>query len=263
MSAFQRFSFFPKTKNQKPKTHNQTHNPTMQQTTDPTATASKPKRRSALNTRQVAELDLTEEVAIVAAKPEFAPALARLELDAAFLSALRGEITSTRQLAGGAVSKTVAKQDITRVEKGLRDDLSALLKDVQKAAKQKVADGANRSLLNKYLVGERIDRNRARIEQVAVSFIAHAPADNLPGIDAEVIGQMQDALEAYDQIESAQSGAQGDASTDRRTLAGIVLDIARRRRRIQHAADRAWPARNRDNAPIRRQFKLPAYTSLK
>lgn len=57
----------------------------------------------------------------------------------------------------------------------------------------------------KALIGERIDRNRARLEQAAVSLIAHATADNLPGIDSEVIGQMQDALAAANPIESAQT----------------------------------------------------------
>jgi hypothetical protein len=37
---------------------------------------------------------------------------------------------------------------------------------------------------------KRIDRQRFRLEQAAVAFITHAPSDNLPGIDASVIGQI-------------------------------------------------------------------------
>jgi hypothetical protein len=51
--------------------------------------------------------------------------------------------------------------------------------------------------------------------------------------------------------------AQSKSSVERDAIQSAVQSVTDRRVQVQYAADAEWPASNKANAPIRREFQLP------
>ena len=236
---------------------------------DPAPTAPTPKpapsrrSRSAVNKQHLDELQRAWEIVNAALKPEYASRLAKRDIKNAELTALMNQIQAARNQVGNAAGKTTAKEGVTASETELKDALVKLLKNVQKAVKQKATRTGDSTLLKKYGVGSNFYSSRALLEQTANNFQAGLATDKLPGIGPDDIKALRQALEAYAKVQTDQTSAQSGATTERANLETAVADIARRRREIQLAADAVWPPENKANAGIRKEFFLPPSKAFK
>ncbi len=231
-------------------------------TPTPTPEPQKSKRaRSSVNQHLVAELDLAERLIAVAQKTDYADKLADEEIDATFLTALSGKITQADPLLGGVTGVTADKENSTLDEEDAKQALLGQIAKVQKRAKRKykTADPAR----GKYFINQRIDANRAMLEGAAKAIEQTLGTDTLPGHKAADTTALSDARKAYTASKPAQAGEQSKAASDRIQLEALVKDIAEGRRQVQYAADTIWPAGNKANAAIRREFGLPPNRSLK
>ena len=234
--------------------------PTPSPTPTPAPQTSK-RAHSPINKHLVTEIDLTEGLVAVAGKTVYATQLANEEIDAAFLTALTAKITQADQLLGNTTGDSADKETSTLDEDDAKKALLAEIGKVQKRAKRKYkpTDPAR----GKYFIGDRIDANRPMLEASAKAIEQTLATDTLPGHKAADTQALTDARKAYSASKPAQAGEQSKASSDLIQLEALVKDIANDRRNIQYAADTVWPASNKANAAIRREFGLPPNRSLK
>jgi hypothetical protein len=228
--------------------------------TPPPSPDKTPRLRGSLNQSQLDDLNRAEQLCQVAQRPEFTAALAGRGIDAAFLTALENDIANARSTAGSAVGGTASRASATAAETTAMDNLTAAVREIQTAAKQKYRGGDEAHLQN-YFISERIDQ-RARLEQVASAIsgrLAGAqPMDTLPGITPAKVTQLQTLLTAYRDVNVSQTAAQGAATGARTQLSGQIESINQRRRQLQLAAEAEWPSSNPANAAVRREFQLSA-----
>jgi len=206
-------------------------------------------------------LDLAERLIAVAQKSDYAAQLADEEIDAMFLTGLAGKISQADPLLGSVTGDTADKENSTLDEENAKQALVAQIAKVQKRAKRKYksSDPARA----KYFIGDRIDANRAQLEGAAKAIEQTLATDTLPGHKTADTQALTDARTAYSASKPAQAGEQSKAASDRIQLEALVKDIADGRRQIQYAADTIWPAGDKANAAIRREFGLPPNRSLK
>jgi len=234
--------------------------PTPAPTPTPTPQTSK-RTRSPVNKHLVAELDLAERLIAVAQKSDYADKLADEEIDDTFLTALTGKITQADPLLGSVTGDTADKENSTLDEDTAKKALVAQIEKAQKRAKRKY--GAKDPARGKYFIGQRIETNRAMLEGAAKAIEQTLATDTLPGHKAADTTALTNARMAYTASKPAQAGEQSKAASDRIQLEALVKDIADGRRQIQYAADTLWPASDKANAAIRREFGLPPNRSLK
>jgi hypothetical protein len=86
--------------------------------------------------------------------------------------------------------------------------------------------------------------------------------DSLPGITPAKQADLKTKRDAYFGANAAQASVQSQATSERNGIETDVKSIVARRAQIQFAADGIWPAEDKANAPIRREFKLPPYRPL-
>jgi hypothetical protein len=213
-----------------------------------------------VNQAQAAELTLSRELAQVAAKPEYASALAAEDIGAAFIAGFLQKIGEGEALMSGAVGKTADKESITQREDGLKEALLAEIGKVQTRAKRKYKPGD--PMRAEYFIGKAIEPRRALLETSTRAILTSLAADTLPGMKAEDTTALQGALDAYLGVQTEQTGGQSGATTGRDLLEAKVKEIADLRRQIQYAADTLWPAAKKTNAGIRTEFKIPADRKL-
>lgn len=231
-------------------------------TPTPSPEPQKSKRtRSPVNKHLVAELDLTEGLVVTAQKSDYAASLADEEIDAAFITALEGKIEQADPLLGSANNDTADKKEATLDGDKARKALLAQIEKIQKRAKRKYKP--NDPARDKYFIGQRIDGNGAMLESSAKAIEQVLATDTLPGHKPADTQALTDARQAYAASKPARTDGQSKASSDRIQLEALVKDIADDRRQIQLAADTIWPASDKANAPIRREFGLPPNRSLK
>jgi hypothetical protein len=109
-----------------------------------------------------------------------------------------------------------------------------------------------------YLVGENLDASRAVLEGASQAIIAKANQERPPGIDTDFISQAQAQRAAYLATNDTQSNEPGKATQAREQRTELVKSIVARRKKIQYAADAAWPPRQPTSIQARVDFKLPA-----
>ncbi|MBI3880447.1 MAG: hypothetical protein HY301_10345 [Verrucomicrobia bacterium] len=214
------------------------------------------------NKAVLAELNKAEQLALVAQKVQFAPALAVREITAAKVTALLANVASARTLSGQAVGKTVAKEGATEAEATAKANLLKATDEIQTAAKQKFGR-TNPNRLQVYRIGERVGQNRALLEQYALDLITAATADSLPGITAAKLTAATGLRTAYINTNVDQTTAQGDATDTRSDLATLKQQITDARIEIQLAADAEWPHTDAANHAVRKEFKLPTRSKFK
>lgn len=230
-------------------------------TPTPPPAPAKPKRtRAAVNQGWVAELTLAGELAATAAKTEYATPMADEDIDTAWLTALNAKITAAQTLLNNATAGTADKTSATRTEEGLKKTLLAALQQVQIRAKRKYKP--ENPQRKKYFINERIDANRATLEEAIGSVLLTLAGDTLPGLKPAHKTALEAALADYKAIQATQAGAQGDATGARGQLAAKITEIADLRREIQYAADALWPAGVPGNAGIRGEFQIPPDKAL-
>lgn len=221
-----------------------------------------PRNPGSINQAWLDELNNSGQIVASAQKPAYLARFTAGGIAAAKLAAFSADIEAAKKLAGIATQATTGKRVITRTESDLMDSLIAAIQGIQKRAKQKYA-ATNPAMLADYAVGQPYHDSRTLLEQAAANILGKLATDTLPGIDAARIAALQAAADAYKNVQTAQTGGQSGATTDRAKLEAAVNAIAVSRREIQYAADDQWPHTDPLNAGIRVEFQLPANRALK
>jgi hypothetical protein len=217
----------------------------------------KPKvTRGIINQNLLDALDKAGVVLTAARKADHAASLAAREISAECLNQFEADIAVCKARVGKANELTNQVRLATQTESEARDDLLAALREIQAAAKQKYARSAPLQMKD-YFVSERLDPSRAALVQVADSISEKLKADTLPGITPAKVAGLKTLRDAYVGANAAQADAQSKSSTEREAIEAAVGSITDRRVQIQFAAEAEWPASNKANAPIRREFQLP------
>ena len=229
----------------------------------PTPPPGKPKRqRSPINQALIDELDQAEQLAATTEKAAYTDQMTDEGIDAAFLANLRTQIGIADTLLATATGNTTDKKITTRQEESLKTDLLDKIQGIQKRVKRKYKE-TNDPMREKYFIGERIGSNRPLLERSTHAILAALATDALPGLKPAEVTALDTALTAYTNVQPTQTGGQSDATTNRALLEAKVKEVADLRRELQYAADTVWPARNRANAGIRVEFKIPPNKALK
>jgi hypothetical protein len=210
-----------------------------------------------LNRAQQKELTNTAEVCAAALKPEHAAALATGGISNDFVIALVNDIAKAGEKVQAAVQSTNARKAATRAQAEAEQKLVDSLRAIQAAARQKHLP-SNPEALGNYHVGQDINQSRPLLEAYSQNVIHQAEEERPPGVNTEVVVRLTNERAAYVQAGEAQSaevskGKQGRAERD-----ALVKDIIARRKKIQYASDRIWPAGKPESAQARSDFKLPA-----
>ena len=220
-----------------------------------------PKPRGYFNQAQLDDIETAENV--LAAAQDHAEDLAGRQITADYLAGFAtaiGQARTKTSETGQAADNTGAA---TLNAAGAERDLVVALQGVQSAAKQKHRmldeddDPATNFSTDCYLIGQRLNPNRAALLQNADTLIAKARADDLPGYAAAGIKTVTDALDAYKKAGTSQQSGEEDRGTDIAQRDALIKKINVRRMAIQHAADALWPYTAKTTRPIRKAFQLP------
>ncbi len=234
-------------------------------TTPPTtpATPATPRNRGYFNKAQLADVQLGEDILVAARDPLHVDALLAEEITAAVLDLFNSKLELARQKIAISGQNLEDKKAATLLAVGTARTLVTALKGIQSAAKQRErleavdGDPATNFQATGYLIGTRLDISREKLVQNAVTLIAKATAEPLPGHNAAKIATIQAKLDAYRGSEHDQTDGIEESSGDRIDRDKIIADINNLRSAIQHAADRVYPYSEEENAPARTTFKLP------
>jgi hypothetical protein len=207
---------------------------------------------------------LADAVLAAAQRPQYVPALADEDVDAAAVQNLATQIGAAEDLVFGVTDGQAGKRILSKAEQGLHDTLLGQVQAVQKRAKRKYpkADDPNREKYFLHRTHE-VTGNHSLLLTAADAIAKTLPGDKLPGAKAATPVDLQKAADDFRTALKALSGGVGDAGTAIKALEAKVGEIAAARRDIQLAADTLWPAGIPANAPIRSEFKLPANRSMK
>ncbi len=234
------------------------------QPTPTPGTESEPKKtkrpRADIRQDYLDELTLSEAIVTAAEKPDYAPSLTAEGCDAAKVAELKTKIAAARALITSVGAKSTARKGVTKTEEQLQSALVVLVGKVQSRAKAVYDRGDLRR--KNYFIGEAIDNSRARLEQTSLDVLTHATSDTQLAAPAELLASLAAARDAYVGVQGEQTDRQTDSSTAREQLDQAIRDVAALRRKVQYAADGAWPALGRKHTPIRREFKIPADRKL-
>lgn len=216
-----------------------------------------PTTRSELNRAQEADLTKARDVCVAAQRAEYATTLANRGINAAFVTALLLDINTAYAHGNTALDCKTAVKDATRAEAATGQTLIDSLQTIQATARQQhLPDHPDK--VDAYLVGENLDASRAVLEGASQAIIAKANQERPPGIDTDFINEAQGKRAAYVATNATQSNEQGKGTQAREKRAALVKGIVARRKKIQYAADAAWPPRKPENVQARVDFKLPA-----
>ena len=214
-----------------------------------------PRPRGLVNKAHEDAVSKTEKLIATAKKAAYAPTLAEREIDDAFVTVLGDKCDTARGFMGQAVDKTTDKTGADKAEVAAKTTLVGLAREVQRAAKQKYADDKPEELKD-YGVGSNIDQSRSTLEQTVTGMLEKLKTNALPGITPVKVAALDAALKAYKDTDTAQAGAQTDATGKRVSLDDLIASINKDRRKILFAVEAAWPCDNKANAPIRTEFGL-------
>jgi hypothetical protein len=230
----------------------------------PGAPAPKTQPKGYFNQAQLDDIKIAEEILPPARDDARKAALAAKDITDAYVTGLADAIKEARQKIAetgqGADDRKAATLNADDAER----ELITALQGIQAAAKQKHRmlaeddDPATNFSTDGYLIGQRLNPNRAGLLQSAATLLARAKVDQLPGNKTpESITAIETAIRDYQAATATQAERDQEASDDRIARDKLIKKINARRMAIQHAADALWPYTDEDHHPIRRLFKLP------
>ncbi len=226
-------------------------------TLQPTGESQTPTRRErgAFNKAYLAELDETDDIVRAAQKAEYASVLADFDITAAQVSELKNSSETCRDLLGRAQTGHDNAQSATSNKEANEAALIAAIRRVQSGARLKY-DGETANL-NRYFIGVPLEKNEARLEQIAQTILQNLQSETLPGVKAAQTTALQSALTDWQQQGDTQSDSKTAATGDQTRAVALLLVVKRAKRQIQIAADGAYPYTNPNSATARRDFHLP------
>jgi len=200
------------------------------------------------------ELSVSSDVAAAAKKPEYMQKLLDEGLVPAEIPALASRVESARGLITSATSKKTDTRQTIKSEAAARRTLLVLLGQVRSLAKAAYRRGSPRRV--DYRIGKPIDKSRAQLIQSAHAILSNAKSDPSLKASAALLAKLEQAQAVYLALQSEQSDKRSEASGERQRLEREMKALAEARRGIQYFADAAWPAREKEHGPIRREFRL-------
>lgn len=213
-------------------------------------------RESGLTKTQLAGITLIVDLIMEGRKPAHLPMLQKEGVDAAFLDALA---VSAEQLIVRGQSATNADSDRTGAtlasDPAVRQLLQSLRR-LQSRARVAYLPQHPEKLAN-YHVGERITQSRDVLQTRSQQIINQANTDRPGGTNTDFINAVQVERNAVVGVKQAQQDHLHDASQARALRDAEYADLVARRRKIQYAADIAWPFGNPQNVAVRAAFRLP------
>ena len=220
-----------------------------------------PKPPGYFNQAQLEDIEIAEKVLTAARDHQLD--LDKKGIDSAYISGLAGFIEGARLKISQTGQAVDASEAATLNATGEERDLVVALQGIQSAAKQKHRmlaeddDATTNFSTDGYLIGTRLNANRAILLQNADTLKNKAAADSLPGYKTpEALAKIATDIAAYKTATATQSERDQDAAEDRIERDALVKKINARRTAIQHAADALWPYTTEANGPIRKRFKL-------
>jgi hypothetical protein len=212
--------------------------------------------RALINTRLAEQLVLAAEVCAAAQNPVYAPRLADKGIEATFVSALAEEILAAGEQARLAVQSSNARKGATAAEAAAAEALIASLRDLQQAARtQHLPDHPEK--LGDYYVGRDLGRSRPLLTTYAEHIANTANQERPPGVDTTVITRVAAQRQAFVEAAAKQADESGKGQQARAQFKEMLASITARRKKIQYAADRAFPPRDAAQVEARAAFKLP------
>ena len=248
----------------KPKTIEPTYTMPEPITTPTPAPAPKTQPRGYFNQAQVADIALAEKIIGPASDSEYAGPLDGREITAAYVAGLAQAVESARGKMAASGQAQSGQQPSTLNASEAESALITVLQGIQSAAKQRQRmeaeddDETTNFSTEGYLIGQRLNANRALLLQNAATLLGKARTDALPGYKTPAaITAIENAIAAYKNATLTQAEVDEETSRDRIERDKLVRKINSRRIAIQHAADALFPYTNPDHAPTRRRFALP------
>ncbi len=211
----------------------------------------------ALTKAQRGDVELTLHLCGEGLKPEYAARLAANTVPAAFLTTLKLDTELVQNTGLAAINATNAKEGCTADEATAKAALMENLRQIQSAARAAYGDTQPERVHN-YLVGNVIDANRATLESSAQTIVGQASADRPGEINTEFITDTTDKRTGYVNTKAGQQSDLGTGKQQRLLRNQSMASIRARRKKVQRAADAAWPHTNPANAKARTVFRLPA-----
>lgn len=219
-----------------------------------------PRRRrspSVLNRRQERDLAMAQQLCEAAKLPEYAPVMVTHKITSEFIRDLEADVRLARQRSEAALQCTNASQGYTADEEAAKGELLSSLRGIQSAARNEFRLTAPVKLQN-YLVGENISTSRPALEAAAQTIIDAASSDRPGNVNTEVIVRTHDQRAAYVTASALQKSEWGRAKQERALRDELIGSIRARRKKIQYAADTAWPYSRVTSARARVVFQLPS-----
>lgn len=202
----------------------------------------------------VTNLEKAEHLATVAGRTPYAEALAQFTVDAVFLAKLIADVAECRSLLGLAVERHSQRQVVTQTESDAKTALLTLLQRVQSAA---LIESAGRSTPGWYIGTNLSVQSRGMLETIAVALADKLETHVPPGLPADIATQLRTALATWSGADDTQGATLITAKQKRAAAMTLYATINDRRIQLLLAADAAYPAREKTNAPIRADFGLP------
>ncbi len=215
-----------------------------------------PAHSFALTQAQRAELELTLHLCTEGLKPAHAGPLESNTVSPAFLTTLQQDAKAAETVGRAAINATNSKEGCTAEEAVAKASLMENLRKMQSAARAAYAD-TEPHRVNNYLVGNDIAANRATLESSAVTIVGQANTDRPGDINTDFIVATTTKQTAYVTSNSAQQTDLGTGKQERLQRNALIKSICARRKKVQRAADSAWPHTNPANAKARTVFRLP------
>ncbi len=221
-----------------------------------------PRTRGYFNQAQIDDLELADTV--LAAALSHPGEMTEQDITPAYLTDFSDALQETRSRATASGEENDESKQATAAAELAAKKLTTALQKIQSAAKQKHkmlaedGDPETNFPLDGYLIGLRLDANRAALLQNSATLITRAKADSLPGFKTpEKITAVDTLLTKYTGEKDEQTVANRDKELTRLDRDSLLHLINTRRSAIQHAADSIWPASEEPTRPIRKTFGIP------
>ena len=213
-------------------------------------------RELGLTKKQLAGITLIVDLIMEGRKPAYLPLLQKEGVDAAYLNALA---VSAEQLVVRGQNATNCDSNRSRATLAGEPAVRRLLKSLRRLqSRARVAYlPQHPEKLANYHVGERLDKNRDVLQTRAQQIINQANTDRPGSTNTDFINEVQSERDAVVSARQSQQDYLHDGSQARALRDSEYAGLVERRRKIQYAADTAWPAGDPQNVAARAAFRLP------
>jgi|GEM_PF-2122462 len=228
---------------------------------DGSETPKKKQSKGPFNKEQLEELKTATEVLTAAQEPDHKAALAEQGITETWLTAFATKVGTANGKVTEAGSEQEDSEEETSESAKSREKLTALLRNLQKAAKQKqrmdaTDDDPETNFDPSGYFPARLHPNQKGFLAIASALSAKAKADDLPGIGATQTAALDAAIEQHRIDLAAQPKGREDSTRATAQRNAAIETITSHRIALQYAADRAYPPGDPLTAPARKRFHL-------